>query len=65
MNQSVENGDFLVFLQPKVRLSDNRVVGAEAMIRWRHPQRGMLTPEMFMPIAEEYHMISRYEIHLF
>lgn len=65
MDRSLRNGDFLVFLQPKVRLSDNKIVGAEALIRWRHPQRGLLTPDMFIPVLEEYHLLPRYDLHLF
>ena len=65
MDASLNNGEFVVYLQPKVQLSDNRIVGAEALIRWRHPQRGMLTPEMFIPMLEEYHLVSRYDLHLF
>ena len=65
MDRSLRNGDFLVFLQPKVRLSDNKIVGAEALIRWRHPQRGMLTPDMFIPILEEYHLLPQYDLYLF
>lgn len=65
MNQSLANGDFIVFMQPKIRLGDNRVVGAEALARWRHPQRGMLTPEMFIPLLEEYRLIHRFDQCLF
>ena len=65
MERSLANGDFQMYLQPKIRLSDNRVVGAEALIRWRHPQRGMLTPEMFIPVLEEYHLVARYDLYLF
>ena len=65
MEHSLANGDFQMYLQPMVRLSDNRVVGAEALLRWRHPQRGLLTPEMFIPVLEEYHLIDRYEQYLF
>ena len=65
MDRSLHTGDFLVFLQPKVRLSDNKIVGAEALIRWRHPQRGMLTPDMFIPTLEEYHLLPQYDLYLF
>lgn len=65
MDRSLKGGDFVVYLQPKVRLSDNRIVSAEALIRWRHPQRGMLNPEMFIPMLEEYHLVARYDLHLF
>ena len=65
MDRSLQNGDFLVYMQPKVRLGDSRVVGAEALVRWRHPQRGMLTPEMFVPLLEEYHVMHRLDEYLF
>lgn len=65
VERSLENGDFIVYLQPKVRLGDSRIVGAEALIRWRHPERGMLDPGMFIPLLEEYHMIYRLDLYLF
>ena len=43
---------FMVY-QPMVELEDERVVGVEALIRWRHPTRGVISPEVFVPIAEE------------
>ncbi|MBE5766416.1 MAG: diguanylate cyclase [Clostridiales bacterium] len=65
MDRSLANGDFLVYMQPKVRLGDGRIVGAEALVRWRHPQRGLLTPEMFVPLLEEYRLIHRFDQYLF
>ena len=65
IDQSLKSGDFQVYLQPKVRLSDQRIVGAEALTRWRHPQKGVLTPEMFLPLLEEYHLISQLDLYLF
>lgn len=65
MEKSLSNGDFLVYLQPKVQLRDGRIVGAEALLRWRHPERGMLKPEMFIPLLEEYHLIARFDLYLF
>ena len=65
LDHSLSNGDFIVYMQPKVRLGDGRIVGAEALMRWRHPQRGLLTPEMFIPLLEEYHLIHRFDQHLF
>ena len=64
MEQDLKNGEFVVFLQPRVRLSDNRIVGAEAQLRWKHQQRGILTPDMFQPLLEEYHLLPRYEKYL-
>lgn len=46
-------GQFEVHYQPIVHLPSGRVAGVEALIRWRHPQRGLLLPDVFVPIAEE------------
>jgi len=45
------NREFLVFLQPQISPYDNKLVGAEALIRWKHPQRGLVNPEQFLEIA--------------
>jgi EAL domain-containing protein (putative c-di-GMP-specific phosphodiesterase class I) len=42
-----------LYYQPKVNVQDNRVVGMEALIRWRHPHRGVLLPDEFIPLAED------------
>ena len=65
VERALHNGDFIVYMQPKVRLGDRRIAGAEALVRWRHPQRGMLSPGMFVPLLEEYHMIHRLDLYLF
>ena len=48
---ALANGEFELFYQPQVRLADQTVVGAEALIRWRHPRRGLIPPAQFMPVA--------------
>ena len=45
--------------QPVVRAQDNTVVGFEALLRWEHPERGMVSPELFIPIAEESSLINK------
>lgn len=65
MVSSLANGDFLFYLQPQVRLSDNQIVGAEVLVRWKHPQRGLMTPEMFVPLLEEFHLIYSFDLSLF
>ncbi|MEV6343154.1 EAL domain-containing protein [Actinoplanes sp. NPDC051851] len=52
MNQALETGEFDLFYQPIVRLADERMTGVEALIRWRHPVRGLVSPIEFIPIAE-------------
>jgi EAL domain-containing protein (putative c-di-GMP-specific phosphodiesterase class I) len=49
--RAVERGEFELFYQPQVRLADRRVIGAEALIRWRHPTRGLVSPAEFMPVV--------------
>ena len=53
MRKGIEQGEFELFYQPMVRVSDGEVESVEALIRWRHPKRGLLPPGEFIPIAEE------------
>ncbi|MDX2267085.1 MAG: EAL domain-containing protein [Bryobacter sp.] len=52
LNRAIENWEFEVFYQPKVTLKQNRVVGFEALLRWRHPEKGIIPPSQFISIAE-------------
>ncbi|NMG65865.1 EAL domain-containing protein [Azoarcus indigens] len=52
LHRAVNDGEFVLFYQPQVRLYDGELVGAEALIRWRHPQRGLLAPAAFLPALE-------------
>ena len=53
LRQAVDQGELRLFLQPKVSLRTGRVVGAEALVRWEHPVRGVLPPHGFVPFAEQ------------
>lgn len=48
---AADRNEFELFYQPQVHLADGRLVGAEALIRWRHPQRGLVSPGEFMPVV--------------
>ena len=50
LRQAVDEGEFELFYQPQVRLRDNVLVGVEALIRWRHPTRGLLAPSQFLQV---------------
>lgn len=53
LHRAANNGEFLLFYQPQVRLSDGALTGAEALIRWLHPERGLLAPAAFLPALEQ------------
>ena len=65
MDHAIQVSEFVVYYQPKVRVSDQKVAGAEALVRWRHPQRGLLSPDMFLPVAEQYQKISAIDRYMF
>ena len=50
---ALETGEFVMYYQPKVRLMDGRVAGAEALIRWEHPSLGLVPPDEFIPLVEK------------
>ncbi|MBQ9948926.1 MAG: GGDEF domain-containing protein [Oscillospiraceae bacterium] len=53
MHKAVVNGDFVMFLQPKYCISTRKIIGAEALARWIHPERGMISPAEFIPVFEQ------------
>ena len=52
LRRAIESGDLLLYCQPKVRMATCRLCGAEALMRWRHPQQGMVSPSRFVALAE-------------
>ncbi len=62
LKRAVEAREFTVFYQPIVHLADGAVAGFEALIRWRHPEKGLVSPGVFIPLAEETGLIVPLEI---
>ena len=58
LRKALENDEFRVFYQPKVDIESDAIVGSEALIRWIHPERGMISPGEFIPVAEESGLIG-------
>jgi len=53
LRQALVGGEFRLLFQPKMDLREDRVISAEALLRWQHPERGLLEPAEFLPLAEE------------
>jgi len=58
LRQAIDHHQFELHYQPIVSLKDDRLVGFEALLRWRHPQRGLVAPQEFIPVAEETGLIT-------
>jgi diguanylate cyclase (GGDEF)-like protein len=59
LRDAIVNGGFEIHYQPLVNLRDNIVVGCEALLRWRHPTLGMVSPAQFIPVAEDTGLINQ------
>ncbi len=59
LRQALERNEFVLFFQPQVDLRTGRVCSAEALLRWRHPHRGLLTPSHFIELAEDTGLIEK------
>ncbi|KTC51107.1 diguanylate cyclase [Pseudomonas fluorescens ABAC62] len=53
LRYGIAHGELRLHFQPRYRITDGKMVGAEALVRWQHPQRGLIAPDTFIPIAEE------------
>ena len=64
MVEALEQGQFQIHLQPKVRVNTEEVVGAEALVRWEHPEQGLLSPADFLPVFERNGFIYSLDLYV-
>lgn len=64
MQAAILEKQFLMYLQPKYSIAKNKIIGAEALVRWRHPERGMIYPNQFIPIIEENGFIRKVDYYI-
>ncbi len=64
MQTAITEKQFLMYLQPKYSIAKNEIIGAEALVRWYHPERGMIYPNQFIPIIEENGFIKRVDYYI-
>ena len=65
MEHALKNNEFVVYLQPKIELKTNKVAGAEALVRWQDPNKGLIPPNEFIPIFERNGFITKLDIYVF
>lgn len=65
MQSSLDNNEFVVYLQPKFELINNTIAGAEALVRWNHPKYGFMPPNEFIPIFEKNGFIVKLDLYVF
>jgi diguanylate cyclase (GGDEF)-like protein len=58
LGEAIEHGDIVVHYQPQVEIRSGRVLGVEALVRWQHPRHGLLSPDTFIPAAEQTDLIG-------
>ncbi len=58
LRSAIQRQEFLLHFQPQVNIRTNKIVGVEALVRWQHPERGVLSPAMFIEVAEDTGMLS-------
>lgn len=65
MERALENGEFEMFLQPKYELKHNTIGGAEALVRWNNPDKGLIYPNDFIPLFERNGFVIRLDLYMF
>lgn len=58
ITRALENEEFELYFQPQIRANDSELLGFEALIRWNHPEKGLVSPGEFLPIVGSSHLRS-------
>lgn len=64
INQAFDNNEFCFYLQPKCNAETGAIVGAEALVRWNHPEYGLVSPGEFIPLLERESMVTRFDLFI-
>lgn len=64
INQAFDNNEFCFYLQPKCNAETGAIVGAEALVRWNHPEYGLVPPGEFIPLLERESMVTRFDLFI-
>lgn len=64
INQAFDNNEFCFYLQPKCNAETGAIVGAEALVRWNHPEYGLVSPGEFIPLLERESMVTRLDLFI-
>jgi diguanylate cyclase (GGDEF)-like protein len=64
VRSALERGEFIVYYQPKVDLQSRQIIGVEALVRWQHPEHGMLPPMRFIPLIEQTALVGPLTLHV-
>ena len=64
MQAAITERQFQMYLQPKYSIAQNEIIGAEALVRWKHPKRGLVYPDQFIPILEENGFIRQVDYYI-
>lgn len=65
VDKAITENQFQVWFQPQVDYKDKKIIGAEALVRWNHPTKGMLPPGLFIPLMEKSHLVSKVDRYVF
>lgn len=63
VQQALQNREFIFYAQPKCHMATGKIIGLESLIRWNHPEKGVLSPNTFVPVLEQYGLITDLDLY--